>query len=182
MIIVVTHHQPLRNELTEHLTQEGYEVSVPRHRDDVFSLVQETSPKVVVLDFYVADPNGLEIVKRLRNQGFTGKILIVAGTSIRNAVPEVLRLGADLAIGGPRGNEEPFMGGQVEAAICSLFHADIQQRAYQLFEERGCQHGRDLDDWFEAERQILKRRSHSPRCTAHVTSSSNASSQHILYS
>jgi HSP20 family molecular chaperone IbpA len=31
----------------------------------------------------------------------------------------------------------------------------IQQRAYQLFEQRGQRHGCDLDDWLEAQRQIL---------------------------
>jgi hypothetical protein len=31
----------------------------------------------------------------------------------------------------------------------------IERRAYELFLERGGQHGRDLDDWFRAEREIL---------------------------
>ena len=31
----------------------------------------------------------------------------------------------------------------------------IEHRAYQRFEERGYQHGADLDDWIEAERQVL---------------------------
>ena len=32
--------------------------------------------------------------------------------------------------------------------------ARIQERAYALFEERGREHGRDLEHWLEAERQI----------------------------
>ena len=31
----------------------------------------------------------------------------------------------------------------------------IRHRAYQLFEERGCQHGYDLDDWLQAEAEIM---------------------------
>jgi hypothetical protein len=31
----------------------------------------------------------------------------------------------------------------------------VALRAYQLFERRGHTHGRDLDDWFRAEREIL---------------------------
>ena len=31
----------------------------------------------------------------------------------------------------------------------------IAHRAYTLYEQRGCIHGHDLEDWFEAERQIL---------------------------
>jgi hypothetical protein len=31
---------------------------------------------------------------------------------------------------------------------------NIAPRAYQLYEERGCQHGRDQEDWFRAEREV----------------------------
>jgi hypothetical protein len=31
----------------------------------------------------------------------------------------------------------------------------IAQRAYELYEQRGHTHGHDLEDWLEAERQIL---------------------------
>jgi hypothetical protein len=31
----------------------------------------------------------------------------------------------------------------------------VRERAYQLYEERGCEHGHDLDDWIRAEAEIL---------------------------
>lgn len=31
---------------------------------------------------------------------------------------------------------------------------EIQQRAYELFLERGCEHGRDVEDWLEAEKEL----------------------------
>lgn len=31
----------------------------------------------------------------------------------------------------------------------------IETRAFQLFEERGCEHGHDLDDWHKAEAELL---------------------------
>ena len=33
-------------------------------------------------------------------------------------------------------------------------HADIAQRAYELYEQRGRQDGRDLEDWVKAEREL----------------------------
>jgi len=33
-------------------------------------------------------------------------------------------------------------------------HARIQERAYLLFMSSGCQHGRALDHWLEAEREV----------------------------
>ncbi len=31
----------------------------------------------------------------------------------------------------------------------------IRIRAYQLFEQRGYQHGRDVDDWLQAEAEVM---------------------------
>jgi len=33
--------------------------------------------------------------------------------------------------------------------------ARIAKRAYELYEQRGCQHGYDLADWFQAAREVL---------------------------
>ena len=33
-------------------------------------------------------------------------------------------------------------------------HEDIARRAYQLYEERGGEHGHDWQDWLEAEREL----------------------------
>jgi hypothetical protein len=36
-------------------------------------------------------------------------------------------------------------------------HEEIARRAYELYEERGSQHGRDWEDWFQAERELRQR-------------------------
>ena len=36
-------------------------------------------------------------------------------------------------------------------------HQAIEQKAYELFERRGYQHGNDWADWFEAERAFRRR-------------------------
>ena len=36
---------------------------------------------------------------------------------------------------------------------------DIRQRAYELYEQRGREDGRDVDDWLRAEDEIKRRRS-----------------------
>jgi len=35
-----------------------------------------------------------------------------------------------------------------------LTHEEIARRAYQLYEDRGGGHGHDLQDWFQAEREL----------------------------
>jgi hypothetical protein len=37
-------------------------------------------------------------------------------------------------------------------------HGDISQRAYEIFEARGRHHGHDLDDWLQAERELIHTR------------------------
>jgi hypothetical protein len=39
-------------------------------------------------------------------------------------------------------------------------HEQIQQRAYELYQERGGEHGREHEDWFAAEQEISD---HTPR-------------------
>lgn len=33
-------------------------------------------------------------------------------------------------------------------------HLAIAQRAYELFDMRGCEHGHDREDWFQAELEL----------------------------
>ena len=35
-------------------------------------------------------------------------------------------------------------------------HAEIARRAYEIFCERGGEHGHDLDDWLRAERELCE--------------------------
>jgi hypothetical protein len=34
----------------------------------------------------------------------------------------------------------------------------VRDRAYQIFEERGSEHGHDVDDWLKAERELRNER------------------------
>ena len=36
-------------------------------------------------------------------------------------------------------------------------HQDIARLAYAIWQDRGCPHGTDLEDWLEAEQQLSKR-------------------------
>ena len=42
----------------------------------------------------------------------------------------------------------------VEHLAIEPTHDDITRRAYQLFEDRGGEHGDDLKDWLQAEREL----------------------------
>jgi len=55
----------------------------------------------------------------------------------------------------PQATEAP--GGEERAAGTgrnSALDEEIRRRAYQLYVERGEEHGRDLDDWLQAKREV----------------------------
>ena len=43
---------------------------------------------------------------------------------------------------------------RVEILTSEPTHDDIARLAYQLYEARGGEHGRDWEDWFQAEREL----------------------------
>ena len=60
----------------------------------------------------------------------------------------------------PRRETEQSKGRQHEPLTSPETQSDtpdpdsVARRAYQRFEERGYEHGRDMDDWLEAEREL----------------------------
>jgi len=52
----------------------------------------------------------------------------------------------------PRKTETPATS---EMGSQELSEEIIRIRAYELFEQRGCRHGSDLDDWLQAEAEVL---------------------------
>jgi len=48
---------------------------------------------------------------------------------------------------------------KAEAGSLELTEELIRLRAYQLYEGRGCEHGHDLDDWFQAEAEVFGKKS-----------------------
>jgi hypothetical protein len=45
---------------------------------------------------------------------------------------------------------------EVEQKQCCGREEQIQRKAYELYEKRGCRSGHDLEDWLEAEKAICK--------------------------
>jgi hypothetical protein len=54
------------------------------------------------------------------------------------------------------GEIEPAEGSEPHAFM-RFDHETVAQRAYELFQARGMTHGRDVDDWLAAERELEQR-------------------------
>jgi hypothetical protein len=53
-------------------------------------------------------------------------------------------------------NQNPNLPEETESSDMELLRSHIAVRAYQLYEARGCLDGFDLQDWLQAEREILR--------------------------
>jgi DUF2934 family protein len=53
-------------------------------------------------------------------------------------------------------------------------HDDIARRAYELYEQRGGEHGHDWEDWFYAERELRQPAAHQGIDTSWATESTYA--------
>jgi hypothetical protein len=52
-------------------------------------------------------------------------------------------------------NQNPNFPEETELSDTALLQRRIALRAYQLYEARGCLDGFDLQDWLQAEREVL---------------------------
>ena len=52
---------------------------------------------------------------------------------------------------------EPDAGNPVEQITVAPDEDQIRERAYQIYEERGCEHGHDLEHWHQAVQDLQKK-------------------------
>ena len=68
-------------------------------------------PSVVIVDLYLTHPSGIEILRQLRTEGYSGKVVVLGGQSVQTLAPEATRLGALQIVG------RPFNASQVLGAV-----------------------------------------------------------------
>src|SRR5690349_4040636 len=95
MIMILTHRSEMRERLTENLQAQGYQTCVPAHREDVIAAMNDRQPDTIVLDLYLADPSGAEVLRQLRQDGFHGNVIVLSGESMVPVLHDVQSLRLD---------------------------------------------------------------------------------------
>lgn len=104
----------------------------------------------------IADPNGPTVLKDLRSIGYSGKIIVISEPSNRPLMIDIHHQKVDQVVRKtPSDPIAPLMN-QLESIIRVMFREEISRKAYEHFVKRLGQHGRDWEDWFKAENEILK--------------------------
>ena len=81
-----------------------------------------------------------------------------AATAQTAAVSEAFDAGGSVAAADDRGIVASGNGAGSGHSAESPSYEEIAEAAYQRYLSRGGEHGRDFDDWVEAERQLRERR------------------------
>lgn len=165
MILLLTHRSEIREQLNEALQDKGHETCIPAHRQDVLTAMKDRHPQLIVLDLYLSEPSGSEVLRSLRQDGYHGKVIVLSGESMVSVLHDAQALGLDKVVHIPARIGEHFDFGELVVAIetalkCNLederehHHARIARRAHELFQDGGRHDGRDIQDWLRAEREL----------------------------
>src|SRR5262245_27224084 len=94
-ILVVDDEPSIVDAVATALRYEGYEVDEASNGRDALGAVMLREPDLVVLDWMLPDLDGIEVGRRLREQGFkTAVLFLTAKDAMENKV-EALRVGGD---------------------------------------------------------------------------------------
>lgn len=96
-LLLVDDHPMMRRGLRQLIELEGDLVVVGEANNGVEACeqVERLAPDLVLLDNNMPQLNGVETLKRLREQGFAGKVLLFTVSDAENDVRDAMRFGAD---------------------------------------------------------------------------------------
>lgn len=128
--------------------------NVTKDGDDLFRLPSVFDPPADKFDQVISGIYGSRSAAAHRGKAYGASVGL--GTAPLVPVPAVL----EILSGSQEVPPVPWFERLVNAALCHYvdaeiaFHARVRERAYQIFEERGKEHGHDLDDWLKAEAEL----------------------------
>ena len=111
MLLIATIDPILRENLASTLHEKGDPFLLLKEGDDIVDLVFRHQPSLIILDLYLTRPSGLEILRTIRGEGFSGKVVLLGGPSTQTLAPEATHLGALQIVG------RPFSANQVLGAV-----------------------------------------------------------------
>ncbi len=114
IILLVIHETKVRESISRGLQMRGYSVASTQDGEEALTHVSQISPSVILIDLYLKNPSGLELLRRLRLQGYRGKVILLSGMSLRTEMSEAYSWGVDHVLCRPLNLDE------LNCAICSV--------------------------------------------------------------
>jgi DNA-binding NtrC family response regulator len=95
-VLVVDDERTIRETLKEILEDEGFEVFTEELGSRVLERVRELSPDILILDLFLPGISGMEVLKKMNEEGLTDKVsvIIVSGHGTVETAVRAMKLGA----------------------------------------------------------------------------------------
>jgi len=85
----------IRRSITRMLGRSGlFTFFEAENRDSVLESIRENSPDCILMDFYLSDITGLELMRLLKNEGFAAPVVMLTGQSDDQLAADILKAGA----------------------------------------------------------------------------------------
>lgn len=75
-ILIVDDEKHIRTLYSDELKEEGYEVTTAPDGSDIYNLIENEKPDVILLDIKLADSNGLDVLQQIRNKYYNLPVIL----------------------------------------------------------------------------------------------------------
>ncbi len=95
-VLIVDDEKTIRETLKEILEEEGYQVFIEEVGSRVLERIKEVKPDLIILDLFLPGISGMEVLKRLNEEGLTDEIpvVIVSGHGTVETAVKAMKLKA----------------------------------------------------------------------------------------
>ena len=93
-ICIVDDEPAILNTLSSILEDEGYQVTIAKTGEEALNVIQREPPDVVLLNIWMPELDGLEVLKRVRGQFPNMMIIMMSGHGSVETVVKAMKLGA----------------------------------------------------------------------------------------
>lgn len=100
-ILVVDDNEEIRNLLKEALGKEGYHVFEGADGRESIELLEALSPDMMLVDIFMPNMNGLELLVEIRKRGFATPVIVISGAGDALMAQKTLDAGANAFMSKP---------------------------------------------------------------------------------
>jgi len=93
-VLVVDDEEPLRRLLKKELSRKGFSVEVAQDGSQALDLLKNSSYDVILLDIMMPEVNGIEVMKKLKEDSSAPAIIVLTGKATVETAVEAMKNGA----------------------------------------------------------------------------------------
>lgn len=135
-IVIIDDDELFNRSITQVLTDSGYDVVSYLSGEEALRNLQGDRPDIILLDIFLKDENGLDILKKIKSEDPLIPVLMITAYSDINLVVQAMKLGADDFILKPLDLEQLEVAMQKVIKDISL-QREVQRLKEQLSEQVG---------------------------------------------